>query len=107
MGKVKTISTMYREGFKASDYVPIHRMLVMEYVDFDVLIQLIIYSPDNVPEESIYAWAIYVVENDRYKFKDLQTAVFNNMEELKDQKLPPKSEIGMHFYRKLTDGSIF
>lgn len=98
---------MYKVGFKASDYVPIHRMLIMEYVDHDVLVQLIIFSPDNIAEESIYAWTFYVVEDGQYVFKDLQSAVFNDQVEQENQVLPKASEMGKHFYRKLTDGSIF
>ena len=95
-------STLYREGFRASDYVPIHNMLIMEYAEEDVLIQLVIYSPKYQSNESLYAWHLFSIREGKYTHVLTETAVFDETEYEENQKLPSLKEMGTHFYKRLT-----
>lgn len=104
---VRSVNSIYKEGLKASDYAPIHGMLIKEYQAEDILIQLSIYNPSRISSENVFAWAIYFIVDGNYVFKDLQTVVFNESEEFKDQRLPEIGDLGIYFYKKLTDRRLY
>lgn len=95
-------STLYRENFRARDYVPIHNMLIMEYSEEDVLLQLVLYSPHYQSNESLYAWHLFSIQDGKYHHVITETAIFDETEYEENQKLPNLKEMGHHFYKRLT-----
>lgn len=104
---VRSVTCTYKEGLRACDYAPIHGMLIKEYHAEDVLIQLSLFCPSRVREESFFAWAIYLVEDGNYVFKDLQSVIFDDNLEAVEQRLPDIGDLGISFYKKLTDRRIY
>lgn len=104
---MRTITSRYKEGLRACDFAPLHCMLIKEYQSDHALLQLIIYNPSRVQDENMFAWAIYLIENGSYVFKDLEMVVFDETVDIKDQRLPNPENLAIVFYKKFTDGSLY
>lgn len=98
-------TALYIPGNKASDYLPKHGMVILEYEDVDLILRLIIYSPNRVAEESIFAWALYKWDDKEqcHVLDSVTEALFDFSKSAREQVLPPKNRIGMLIYQKLTN----
>ena len=105
----ETLVCKYKEGFKARDYAPINGMVIREFRHGNYLIQLIIYCPSKVRSESLFAWASYHYDEstDTVKFIDIDTVNFDSDTDYRNQTLPSLEDLGIAFYKKLTNGSLW
>lgn len=95
-------TALYLGGSRARDYLPKHGMVILEYTDVDLILRLIIHTPDNLRENSKFAWALYrwSDENSMHELDSVDEAIFDGSKKL--QVLPPKNKIGMIIYHRLT-----
>lgn len=103
---MESIKAIYKPGYRASDYAPIHGMLIYEYVDTKMILQLTLYSPSRLSKDSLFAWAVYDIKDGQIVFRDIQPVIFDEDVEISDQRLPDVEGLGIVFYKKLTDGSV-
>lgn len=96
-------TALYLEGRRASDYIPKHGMCVASYEDYDLILKLIIYSPDSLRSESFFAWSTYQLDKStgNYYLDKIEEALFDESKSRRAQLLPKKDALGRMIFQRL------
>lgn len=92
-------TALYKKDLRAKDYIPKHGMVVLEYVDMDLILRLIIHSPNYKRSESVFAWSLYKFDesSQKHELESVEECLFDN------DILPTKKSVGIIIYQKLTN----
>lgn len=96
-------TALYLPGNMARSYIPMHGMVVAEYVDYDLTLRLIIYSVMGNRKDSFFAWTWYRLneESGLLEISNVEEAIFDKGLPATEQVLPSKKRMGALIYKMI------